>query len=116
MQQKLGPFLKSLLFACALLGCLLPPALGRQEPKPPADDAAAQDEEETVRIETALIQTGVMVFDKQGRFVDNLRQEDFELTVEGRPMPLSFFERVGGSAARRARADEKALRRARHSW
>lgn len=99
MPQPLRRLFESLILACALLGCLLPaaPALGRQEPAPPpGGEAAAQDEDETVRIETELIQTGVMVFDRQGRFVEGLRQEDFELTVEGKQAPLSFFERVAG--------------------
>lgn len=93
--------MKSLPLACALTGCLLPaaPVLGRQEPqRPPQEDAAAaQDDEETVRIETELIQTGVMVFDKSGKFVDGLRQDDFELTVEGKPAQISFFERIAGA-------------------
>ncbi|HEX8146209.1 MAG TPA: VWA domain-containing protein [Pyrinomonadaceae bacterium] len=88
-------FPKSLLLACALTGCLphAPAALGRQEPAR-QEEAAAQDDEEVVRIDTELIQTGVMVFDKSGKFVEGLRQEDFELTVEGKPAPVSFFERV----------------------
>ncbi len=100
MPPTLRRLFKSLPLACALAGCLLPsaPVLGRQEPtRPPQEDAAAQDDEETVRIETELIQTGVMVFDKSGKFVDGLRQEDFELTVEDRPTQLSFFERVAGA-------------------
>lgn len=99
MPTSLRRLFKSLLFACALLGCLLPAALGRQEPtRPPQEDAAQDDDEETVRIETELIQTGVMVFDKSGKFVDGLRQDDFELTVEGRPTPLSFFDRIAGAS------------------
>jgi VWFA-related protein len=101
MPQALRRLLNALLLACALTGCLLPaaPALGRQEPARPQENAPAppQDEEEIVRIETELIQTGVMVFDKQGRFIDGLKQEDFELTVEGKPVSLSFFERVAGA-------------------
>ncbi|MFL6257906.1 MAG: VWA domain-containing protein [Pyrinomonadaceae bacterium] len=98
MPQQLRRCFKSLLLASALTGCLLPahPALARQEPKP-HEDATAQDDEETVRIETELIQTGVMVFDKSGKFVDGLRQNDFELTVEGKPTPLSFFDRIVGT-------------------
>ncbi|MBA2524942.1 MAG: hypothetical protein H0V18_04030, partial [Pyrinomonadaceae bacterium] len=38
-----------------------------------------QDQSEVVRVFTDLIQTDVMVFDKQGRFADGLRREDFEL-------------------------------------
>jgi VWFA-related protein len=100
MSQSSRRFFKSLLLACALAGCVLPaaPALGRQEPtRPQEETAAAQDDEETVRIETELIQTGVMVFDKSGKFVDGLRPEEFELTVEGKPTPLSFFERIAGT-------------------
>ncbi len=101
MPQTLRRLFKSLPLACALTGCLLPsaPVLGRQEPtRPPQEDAsAAQDDEETVRIETELIQTGVMVFDKSGKFVDRLRQDDFELSVEGSPTQLSFFERIAGA-------------------
>lgn len=101
MPKSLRRLFNSLLFASALGGCLLPaaPALGRQEPvRPPQEDAsAAQDDDETIRIETELIQTGVMVFDKSGKFVDGLRQDDFELTVEGRPTPLSFFDRIASA-------------------
>lgn len=40
-----------------------------------------------------------MVFDKQGRFVDGLRPEQFELRVDGKPQAISFFDRViAGSA------------------
>ncbi|HEX7317394.1 MAG TPA: VWA domain-containing protein [Pyrinomonadaceae bacterium] len=97
MPQLLRRFFQSLTLACALCGCLLP-ALGRQEPaRPPQEDAAAQDDEEPIRIETDLIQTGVMVFDKGGRFVEGLKQDDFELTVEGKATPVSFFDRITGA-------------------
>ncbi|MGI8555604.1 MAG: VWA domain-containing protein, partial [Pyrinomonadaceae bacterium] len=36
--------------------------------------------------------TGVAVFDKKGQFVDNLKQEDFELRVDGKLVSISFFE------------------------
>jgi VWFA-related protein len=35
-----------------------------------------------------------MVFDKQGRFIENLQRDQFELRVDGKPKPISFFERV----------------------
>ncbi len=97
MQQPTGRPFKSLLAACALAGCVLYAAAApaRQEPA----QQQRPDEEEVVRIETELIQTGVTVLDKAGKFVDGLRQEDFELTVEGKPVPLSFFERVAGAPA-----------------
>lgn len=59
------------------------------QPTPPA----AQNED-VIRINTDLVQTDVTVFDKSGRFVDNLPREQFELRVDGKPQPISFFERV----------------------
>lgn len=56
--------------------------------------AQTQEKEDVVRVETELVQTDVMVFDKEGKFVDGLTREQFELRVDGRPVPLAFFERV----------------------
>lgn len=50
--------------------------------------------EDVLRINTALVQTDVMVFDQRGRFVDSLRPEDFELHIDGQPRKISFFDRV----------------------
>jgi VWFA-related protein len=49
---------------------------------------------DVVRITTDLVQTGVVVVDKQGRFVDGLKPEEFLLKVDGRTVTPSFFERV----------------------
>jgi VWFA-related protein len=63
-------------------------ALGQQ--------SAGQTQEagDVLRIDTQLVQTGVTVLDKEGRFVDGLKKEDFELRVDGQPMPVSFFENI----------------------
>ncbi|HEY0380161.1 MAG TPA: VWA domain-containing protein [Pyrinomonadaceae bacterium] len=62
-----------------------------------------QQADDIVRVTTELVQTEVMVFDKQGRFVEGLRPEQFELTLGGAKQPVSFFERVrAGSAAEAA--------------
>jgi VWFA-related protein len=53
-----------------------------------------QDQSDVLRVFTELVQTDVMVFDKQGRFVDGLKKEDFELRIDGQPKPVEFFERV----------------------
>ena len=66
-----------------------------QEPsKPQADDV--------LRVNTDLVQTAITVFDKNGRFVDDLDRAQFELTVDGKPRPVSFFERVTAGSAREA--------------
>ena len=59
----------------------------QQQPTPTPTD-------EVIRVSTELVQTDVVVFDKQGKFVDSLRAEDFDLRVDGKPQPVSFFERV----------------------
>jgi VWFA-related protein len=64
---------------------------------------------EVIRTNTALVQSEVMVFDKQGRFVDGLKPEQFELTLGGMKQPVSFFERV--SAGSQAEAGQLAAAR-----
>ncbi|HEV3471102.1 MAG TPA: VWA domain-containing protein [Pyrinomonadaceae bacterium] len=73
----------------AVLGLL---AGSRAQDAPPP--AAPQGEDEVVRVSAELVQTDVMVFDRQGRFVDGLKPEQFELKVDGRAVPIAFFERV----------------------
>jgi VWFA-related protein len=50
--------------------------------------------EDVVRVNTVLVQTDVMVFDKQGGFVDGLKRDEFVLKIDGKPRSISFFERV----------------------
>lgn len=52
---------------------------------------------DTIRVETDLIQTNVTVTDKSGRFVDGLKREQFELRVDGKPLPVDFFEQVASA-------------------
>ena len=60
----------------------------------------AQQQTEVVRTNTDLVQTAVTVIDKKGNFVEGLQREQFELTVDGKPRPVSFFERVASGSAR----------------
>ncbi len=66
----------------------------------PTRDKPAMQDEDVLRIKTELVQTDVTVFDKQGRFVEGLRLEQFELSLNGKPLPVSFFERVATGSAR----------------
>lgn len=63
-------------------------ALSQTQTKQPSQD------EDIVRINSELIQTDVMVFDKSGKFVEGLKPEQFELKVDGRVQSVSFFESV----------------------
>lgn len=56
------------------------------------NESTEKMEEDVIKISTDLIQMGVAVFNKQGQFIKNLKREDFELFVDGKPVPISFFE------------------------
>jgi VWFA-related protein len=76
----------------ALLLCLslfASATLAQQQNQQSSDQA-----DDVIRISTDLVQTDVMVFDKQGKFVDGLKPEQFELRVDGKPQAISFFERI----------------------
>lgn len=59
-------------------------------------------DEDVLRIKTELVQTDLMVFDKQGHFVDGLRPEQFDLSLDGKPQVVSFFERVTAGSSTEA--------------
>jgi VWFA-related protein len=67
-------------------------AAAAQQPQPSPRKPAG--DEEVLRVTSELVQTDVSVFDREGKFVDNLKQDQFELKVDGKPQPISFFERV----------------------
>src|SRR3712207_5094041 len=94
-QNKTGTVVRAL---ALILYAFSQSAHGRQD--------ASQSADEVLRINTELVQTGVAVFDKRGQFVDGLEREDFELRVDGRPVPISFFENIvaGSQRDRLARA------------
>lgn len=64
----------------------------QQEPTP----------EDVLRINTDLVQTDVTVLDRSGRLVEGLRPEQFQLTLDGRAQPITFFEFVRTGTAREA--------------
>ena len=85
--------------AAAVLCCLLidsPVGHGQTPQEPPRDsiNQGRQDQPDVLRVYTEIVQTDVMVFEKQGRFVDGLKRGDFELKIDGAPKPLEFFEKI----------------------
>src|SRR6476619_5839257 len=89
-RRNLPWFAHSLLLICLLLGRPALFAQNPQEPKP-SDDV--------VRVFTELVQTDVMVFDKQGRFVDGLTQDKFEIKIDGQVRPIQFFEKINAGTS-----------------
>ncbi len=78
-----------------------------QEQQPPSsqglerklDEQSQEPSDDVVRVRTDLVQTSVAVFDKHGKFINNLRAEDFELRIDGKPYPVLFFDRVVNGVA-----------------
>ncbi|MDX6528525.1 MAG: hypothetical protein QOH41_815 [Blastocatellia bacterium] len=88
---------QALLFLCLTALVNFTPSISnaqQQLPAPQSDDV--------LRINTDLVQTAFTVVDKNGRFVDGLDRSQFELTVDGKPRPISFFERVTAGSDREA--------------
>ena len=69
-------------------------SIAQQPQKPQSDDV--------LRVTTDLVQTAITVVDKNGRFVEGLNRDQFELLVDGKPRPISFFEQVTSGSAREA--------------
>lgn len=81
-----GPSLRFLFFSAACWACAVT-GFAQEQPAP-------RQGTDVVRVNTALVQTDVMVFDKQGSFVDGLKRDQFVLKINGKPREVSFFERI----------------------
>jgi len=79
-----------------LVACLLVRSEQGYAQTPPTvpPESKRQDQSDVLRVYTELVQTDVMVFDKQGRFVNGLKREDFELRIDGKVKPIDFFEKI----------------------
>jgi len=68
-----------------------------------------QQPDDVVRVKTELVQTDLTVVDKRGHLIGGLTADDFELRVDSKLQPLSFFEEVAAGSA----AEERQLSAAR---
>ena len=62
----------------------------RAQTTPPQKKSA----DDVVRVYTELVQTDVMVFNKDGKFVNGLTKDNFELRIDGKPRPIEAFEQI----------------------
>src|SRR5512134_4187544 len=67
--------------------------LGLAQPSRPSAAAAGQraDRPPVFRVATRLVQVSVVVHDRDGRPVTDLKKEDFTLTERGTPQPIAFL-------------------------
>jgi VWFA-related protein len=84
-RQNLLWLLPTLLLICLLV---VTPLTFAQTPQAP------QPNDDVVRVFTELVQTDVMVFDKQGHFVNGLTRDNFEIKIDGKVRPIQFFEQI----------------------
>jgi len=52
------------------------------------------DENDVIRVDTTLVTIPVSVMDRQGRYIPNLRKEDFRLWEDGVEQNIGFFQSV----------------------
>jgi len=85
--------LRTILLTIVIIGAVVLPAIAQVKPQTPQKDS-----DEVVRVKTELVQTDITVLDKRGKFVSGLNMNDFELTVDAKLQPLSFFEEVAAGS------------------
>ncbi|MBS1791352.1 MAG: VWA domain-containing protein [Acidobacteria bacterium] len=65
-----------------------------QKPAQTAPPDSSQDPDSVVRISTQLVQIDAVVTDRNGAHVENLTEDDFVLTVDGKKQSLSHFKLI----------------------
>ncbi len=76
------------------------PPQSQPAPRPsPSSTPAEVGEDEVVRITTNLVQLDVVVTDKRGNQVTDLKVEDFEVLQDGRPQQITNFSYVAARTA-----------------
>ena len=89
LRKLAARFFSAFLLLLVLMGAQRPPEK-QQQARPDL----------TVRATVNLVQTDVMVFDRQERFVPGLKQEQFELQVDGKRQTVSFCEQVASGSGK----------------
>lgn len=77
---------------CALL--LAPPLTAQQAPAQEAQPSLFGEQ-----IDVRVVNVEVVVTDRQGNRVSDLKPSDFRLTVDGKPVPVQYFTEVRGGQA-----------------
>lgn len=97
----------SLIIFAVIISCLT--LVVASQAQKPAPTKPAETVDDVIRVNTSLVQTDVTVVDKRGRVIAGLTPDQFELRVDSKPQPVTFFEEIiAGSPA-----EEKQLKAAR---
>ena len=80
--------------ACIYACLLLFPTIASSQTKPESKPEPSGEAQDVIKFDTSLVQTDVMVFDKQGHYVDGLKPEQFQLKINNTQREISFFEAI----------------------
>jgi VWFA-related protein len=86
-------------FLVALLMFLLSSTIAGQAQSPSPSPQQQQGSDDVVTVTTNLVQVDVVVLDKNGRQVTDLRPEDFEVQEDGKRQPITNFAYISVDAA-----------------
>ena len=90
-----------------LFGCLLFPTGVFSQTKPQQKPDTTGEAQDVIKFDTSLVQTDVMVFDKNGRPVTGLKPEQFQLKINNATREISFFEAIRSGALTTQREELK---------
>src|ERR1044072_1471218 len=57
-----------------------------------AAPAQAQDQEDVVKVKSNLVSIDVIVKDKKGKYISDLKPDDFTITEDGKAQKVEFFD------------------------
>src|SRR5215831_18833246 len=77
----------------------------KQETKQPNAQTPTREQDTTVRITTQLVQVDATVTDKKGDHVEDLTEDNFELSVDGKKQAITYFRLVKLPEPKRPAAD-----------
>ncbi len=72
----------------------------------PASPSQQPQTDDVIRVNTDLVQTDAMVFDKKGHFVSGLKADQFVLTIDNKPRSIALFGSVAAGSVREATKPE----------
>src|SRR5829696_7357911 len=90
--------MKKKLAAAALLVLLLLPPTVAQNPTPSAERQDKPGQEDVVTITSNLVQIDVVVTDKDGKQVTDLRADDFEIAEDSKRQQITNFTYVSAES------------------
>ncbi|HJQ35212.1 MAG TPA: VWA domain-containing protein [Pyrinomonadaceae bacterium] len=99
-----------LLLALLLATAVLSQTSAARQTAPTQQQPPAQaDDDEVIRISSDLVQTSVVVTDKNDRIVNDLKLDDFEVYENGKKQDLKFMEFVSVEGERRTEGSREGL-------